>query len=107
MNDADIPGLVERLHAIEAAAQEADELERRLIAAGVDPATAERAADKAHRSGIGLCLAKNRRGVPCVALGDGAGGRCKFHGGMSTGPKTADGKERALAALRRYRANKS
>ncbi|MGH8200324.1 MAG: HGGxSTG domain-containing protein [Steroidobacteraceae bacterium] len=27
-------------------------------------------------------------------------GRCRFHGGASTGPRTAEGKARALAALK-------
>ncbi|MGC9162995.1 MAG: HGGxSTG domain-containing protein [Thiomonas sp.] len=36
-------------------------------------------------------------------MGDGRGGRCKLHGGMSTGPKTETGKRRALEALKRYR----
>ena len=30
-------------------------------------------------------------------------GRCKYHGGMSTGPKTAEGRMRALANLRQTR----
>ena len=32
-----------------------------------------------------------------------ANGRCKLHGGMSTGPKTAEGKARALANLKQNR----
>jgi len=94
--------LVQRFRQIDAAAQEAEELERRLIGAGVDPEVAGRAADKAFHNGP-LCLAKTRKGTPCLCLGDGRGGRCKLHGGMSTGPKTEEGKRRALAALRRYR----
>ena len=40
-------------------------------------------------------------GEPCKrkAL---ANGRCKNHGGMSTGPKTQEGKARALANLKQY-----
>jgi hypothetical protein len=45
------------------------------------------------------CGAKNRRGEPCQCKLLLKGGRCKFHGGMSTGPKTAAGKARTLAAL--------
>lgn len=41
-----------------------------------------------------------RGGRPCQAQGIGAGGRCKFHGGMSTGPRTDEGRARALANLR-------
>ena len=41
-------------------------------------------------------------GKPCrmKAL---ANGRCRLHGGLSTGPKTEEGKERALANLKQYR----
>jgi hypothetical protein len=58
------------------------------------------------------CNAKTRKGTPCRARGLGKGGRCKLHGGMSTGPRTPEGKARALAAARegfkRWRAaNKS
>lgn len=49
------------------------------------------------------CGAKTRRGTPCQCKA-GPNGRCKFHGGMSTGPKTARGKQiaaRNLPAARR------
>jgi hypothetical protein len=29
-------------------------------------------------------------------------GRCKLHGGLSTGPKTAEGKAKALANLKQF-----
>ena len=29
--------------------------------------------------------------------------RCKFHGGMSTGPKSIEGRIRALSGLRQYK----
>lgn len=32
-------------------------------------------------------------GRPCRAKGNGRGGRCKHHGGASTGPKTAEGRQ--------------
>jgi hypothetical protein len=39
------------------------------------------------------CEAKTRGGWPCKNDGTWyANGRCKFHGGASTGPKTKDGK---------------
>ena len=46
------------------------------------------------------CGAKTRRGTPCrcKAL---PSGRCKFHGGLSTGPKTAAGKAKSAANLPR------
>jgi len=51
------------------------------------------------------CGAKRQRdGEPCQALSVPGKQRCKWHGGCSTGPKTADGKARALANLRRGKA---
>ena len=45
-------------------------------------------------------------GKPCRAKAL-ANGRCKNHGGMSTGPRTLEGKARALANLKQYRTQKS
>ena len=39
------------------------------------------------------CEARTRRGTPCQAQGRGRGGRCRLHGGASTGP-TAEGRRR-------------
>ena len=44
-----------------------------------------------------LCGAKTRAGVPCRNLPM-KNGRCRMHGGLSTGPKTAAGLARARAA---------
>jgi len=41
-------------------------------------------------------------GKPCQAKALG-NGRCRFHGGLSTGPKTLEGRARALANLKQYR----
>ena len=38
------------------------------------------------------CGAKTRKGTPCKRFDLYLSGRCKFHGGKSTGPKTAEGK---------------
>jgi hypothetical protein len=38
------------------------------------------------------CGAKTRAGTPCKLTSIYASGRCKLHGGLSTGPKTADGR---------------
>lgn len=48
------------------------------------------------------CGATNRKGAPCRQLSLYVNnGRCKFHGGMSTGPRTKRGKKRsALNGLR-------
>ena len=102
MTAGDIDQLVQRFRAVEADVQAADELEAHLIAAGIDPDVAERAVDKSFRLGP-LCMAKTRKGTPCIALGDCCGGRCRNHGGMSTGPTSDKGRKRALAALARYR----
>lgn len=52
----------------------------------------------------GLCHAKTRKGTPCkirqVFKCKNGKLRCRYHGGLSTGPKTPEGKERALKALR-------
>ena len=46
------------------------------------------------------CEAKTRKGTPCQCKAL-VNGRCKFHGGKSTGPKTAEGKMKSAANLRR------
>jgi transcriptional regulator with XRE-family HTH domain len=48
-----------------------------------------------------LCGAKTRKGVACRLLAIRGKDRCKFHGGLSTGPKTAEGKQRIAEAQRR------
>ncbi len=51
-----------------------------------------------------LCGAKRRRdGQPCQALSVPGKRRCKWHGGASTGPKTAEGRARSHANLRQHR----
>ena len=40
------------------------------------------------------CGAKTRRGTPCQCPGMRTNGRCRVHGGLSTGPKTPEGLER-------------
>lgn len=48
------------------------------------------------------CGARRRRdGQPCQALSVPGKRRCKWHGGCSTGPRTVEGRARALANLRR------
>jgi transcriptional regulator with XRE-family HTH domain len=47
------------------------------------------------------CRAKTtRKGTPCQNKSEPGRKRCKFHGGRSTGPKTAEGRERIGAAQR-------
>lgn len=45
------------------------------------------------------CGAKTRAGAPCKQKAIYGNGRCKFHGGLSTGPKTEEGKRRSAANL--------
>lgn len=46
------------------------------------------------------CGAKRHRdGLPCQAKSEPGKRRCRFHGGMSTGPRTKEGRARALANL--------
>jgi hypothetical protein len=42
-----------------------------------------------------ICGAKTRAGTPCKLTSIYDNGRCKFHGGLSTGPKTSEGKRRS------------
>lgn len=46
------------------------------------------------------CGARTRAGTPCKRLDTWGNGRCKLHGGMSTGPRTKAGKKRARANLK-------
>jgi len=41
------------------------------------------------------CGAKTRAGTPCKLKAIYINGRCKWHGGRSTGPRTAAGKKRS------------
>ena len=52
----------------------------------------------------GPCGARTKsKGTPCRATAVKPGGRCKWHGGLSTGPKTPAGKARSADNLRRWR----
>jgi hypothetical protein len=51
------------------------------------------------------CGARNRQGKPCAVRVEPGKRRCRFHGGLSTGPRTAAGRARiAEAQRRRWRA---
>ncbi len=43
---------------------------------------------------------RHRDGQPCESRPEPGKARCRFHGGRSTGPKTEEGRQRALANLR-------
>ena len=49
------------------------------------------------------CGAKTRKGTPCKCLQVFRNGRCKFHGGLSTGPRTAEGIAAVTATLVKWR----
>jgi hypothetical protein len=44
------------------------------------------------------CLAKTRGGSPCQKAALTGKGRCRLHGGRSTGPRTEEGRARIAAA---------
>ncbi len=56
------------------------------------------------KPGKPICGAKTRRGTSCQCKPLKPNGRCKFHGGLSTGPNTEDGKEAARRNLEKARA---
>jgi hypothetical protein len=68
--------------------------------AEIKQAKRERRIAKRIREGK-ACGAKTRRGTMCVATGM-RNGRCKNHGGMSTGAKTPEGKAKCLSKLKQY-----
>jgi hypothetical protein len=47
------------------------------------------------------CGAKNRRGTPCMCPAM-PNGRCRLHGGLSTGPRTLAGIERIRKAVTKH-----
>jgi transcriptional regulator with XRE-family HTH domain len=60
--------------------------------------------DKSRSQGLhskSICGAKTRKGTPCRAKALPGKKRCKYHGGMSTGPKTAEGRARIAEAQHR------
>jgi hypothetical protein len=48
-----------------------------------------------------ICGARNRQGKPCGVRVEPGKRRCRFHGGLSTGPKTAAGRAKIAEAQRR------
>ena len=51
------------------------------------------------------CGATTRKGTPCKQVAIYENGRCKFHGGLSTGPRTMKGKRASAANLKQWRGN--
>lgn len=52
-----------------------------------------------HKVGKALCGAKTRKGLRCVRRVVEGNARCPNHGGLSTGPKTAEGRARCTLNL--------
>jgi hypothetical protein len=48
-----------------------------------------------------VCGARNRQGKPCAVRVEPGKRRCRFHGGLSTGPRTAEGRARIAQSQRR------
>jgi hypothetical protein len=46
------------------------------------------------------CGARNRQGEPCDVRVEPGKARCRFHGGLSTGPRTVEGRARVAEAQR-------
>ena len=44
------------------------------------------------------CGAKTRQGTPCQRPANKRNGRCRLHGGASSGPRTAEGRAKIAAA---------
>jgi len=64
-------------------------------------ALAEYEATRLRRTdGKPMCGARTRSGRPCRAPGVGKGGRCRMHGGLSTGPRTEAGRQCVAEAAR-------
>lgn len=47
-----------------------------------------------------ICGARTRKGTQCKAKALPGKKRCRFHGGLSTGPKTPEGRERVAQVQR-------
>ena len=47
-----------------------------------------------------ICGAKTRKGTPCEMRVEVGKRRCRLHGGLSTGPRTNEGKGRIATAQR-------
>jgi hypothetical protein len=64
------------------------------------PLSGEMVVQRKPKQNLPQCGAKTRKGTPCKMLA-GANGRCRMHGGLSTGPKTPEGRARIAESNRR------
>ncbi|MCE4510319.1 HGGxSTG domain-containing protein [Xanthomonas hortorum] len=58
--------------------------------------------ESGHAASVTCGARRHRDGKPCQAKSEPGKRRCRFHGGRSTGPRTTEGKARALENLRQY-----
>jgi hypothetical protein len=65
------------------------------------PARPWGASEHRHRGRPACGALARSTGLPCKRTVLGRGGRCSNHGGMSTGPRTAEGRQRCTEAARR------
>lgn len=66
------------------------------------PAYLARAKQRASTKRVPCGGRRRRDGQPCEALSVPGKRRCRWHGGMSTGPKTPEGKARVTMNLPRF-----
>ena len=81
------------------------QLQGQLLALREDPSSVELTPELG-RFIATRCGAMTRKGTPCRCKGM-KNGRCRLHGGMSTGPRTPEGRLRALRNLKQFRAGPS
>lgn len=90
----------------EAAAALPDAAKRKLFREHYEAQQAAEESGRYYREGrpsylVGLtCGARTRSGKPCGMTALHANGRCIWHGGMSTGPRSPEGRARALENLK-------
>jgi DNA-binding XRE family transcriptional regulator len=78
--------------------QEDARIEAQLVA--LRSATQAREAQRLARLRV-VCGAETRKGTPCRCKSEAGKRRCKYHGGLSTGPKTQEGRDRIAEAQKR------
>ena len=80
-----------------------DKLERKVASAciGMREIGLDGNGEPLRRSERPKCGARNRQGEPCAVRVEPGKVRCRFHGGLSTGPRTIEGRGRVAEAQRR------
>lgn len=70
---------------------------------GLSPCSISKAQTRVCQSfkGRNYCEAQTRKGTPCQRVTEPGKTRCRLHGGLSTGPKTAEGKAKIAEAQKK------